>query len=112
MKQVLVKVEWKTHEMGGRSRLPSGDDEYLGVTIIGNSPVNNAWSIRIKWLDQESEEYLWYGLASFLVEAAPFDELQVGVSFPLTEGAKTVAIASVISSAKVIERIVASATAA
>ena len=111
MKQVLVKVDWASPEQGGRSALPSGGDEYVGVSTFDETAIQ-AWSMRIKWVDKESEPSVWYGLASFLFDEAPYHLLYVGNSFDLIEGRKTVARTSVISSAKVVEAIVKLALAA
>lgn len=105
MNQVLVKVDWLHPTQGGRNQLPLGDH----FTAVGKFPhqsmeqwQNDAWSIRLDWLDKESPGG-WYGLAQFAAPESPQGWLTPNSVFEIMEGPKSIGRVSIISTAKVVE---------
>jgi len=86
MKNVLVIVDWFHPASGGKVALPNGNTYTAPVKFFSQSAQEwkaNAWSLRFTWLDKNSPNGSWFGLAEFLSSKAPKEWLEPDNQFEI-----------------------------
>lgn len=95
-KIVIAEVKWISKDLGGRSVLPPTGERYCPIirfNDIGNS--RGDWSADILCTDMD-ENFTSFIELSYLMAEAPFENLTLGNTFRLYEGAILVAEGKVI----------------
>jgi len=93
-----AKMNWRSQEMGGRVKPPSGS-QYITVARFDDEKdkwPDEAWSLVLEFDTLPDASLSSIATVTFLVEDAPHHLLHVGSRFELFEGHKCVADGEVI----------------
>lgn len=95
-KTVIAEVKWIPTELGGRQGLAPKGGRYCPIIRFDGIPIDkDEWSAEIFCDDMDSNLCSIIEL-SYLFDEAPFENLKLGNSFKLYEGAKLVAEGKII----------------
>ena len=89
-----ARIEWVTHDQGGRKQPPSGYEPpvyWAVVKLLVVEPQANSWSIYIRKRSSSNDGFAWNAAVKFRVDESPHHLLNEGVHFELYEGGKRVA---------------------
>lgn len=93
-KKVVVELQWYLESQGGRKAVPPGPLFSTPARFEGQEPPypKTAWSLVLRFIEPPAEpDRTHRAEASFLVDEAPQQLLEIGRTFELMEGMRPVA---------------------